>query len=175
MQVKIFFLKLQVPFYLTFELQETLGYFHYLLVWWHISLIVVVIPRICEQNKSCLVILLFTLCFVTLVKMVKKIKSMQPISIAETFPVQLSSVRYYCSIWLFRNTYCNSWCITLWQEGLKENGYTLRGGYSVKLFCHPSEKVSTLEKKEFSPLGRKFFPFRVDLCSEGSLCAVIQT
>ena len=30
-----------------------------------------------------------------------------------------------------------------------------------KLFCHPSEKESTLKGKQMSPLGSNFFPIRV--------------
>ena len=44
-----------------------------------------------------------------------------------------------------------------------------------KLFHLPSEKWSTLKRKEFAPIGSKFIPFRVDTFSEGFCCAVQQT
>ena len=44
-----------------------------------------------------------------------------------------------------------------------------------KLFCFHSEKGSTPKGKNLLPNGSKFFPFRVDLSSEGTQCAVEQT
>ena len=45
------------------------------------------------------------------------------------------------------------------------------GGWRTasKLFCLPFESGSALN--EFAPLGRLFFPFRLDPFSEGTQCA----
>ena len=51
----------------------------------------------------------------------------------------------------------------------------LSGEGTVKLVCLPSEKGSTLKRKNLLPLGSKFFPFRVDLFSERVWCAGKQT
>ena len=65
------------------------------------------------------------------------------------------------------------WCVTLsfiecvspisfteWLSTiLQVNGYTFRGDNLSKLFCLPSEKGSTLKRKEFAPKRSKFFPF----------------
>ena len=44
----------------------------------------------------------------------------------------------------------------------KGNGYTLRGGNSVKIDLVPSVKGSVLKGENLLPLGSKFSPFRVD-------------
>ena len=40
----------------------------------------------------------------------------------------------------------------------------------TKLILSPSEKGTTLKGKNFAPFGNKFFPFRVELFSEGVEC-----
>ena len=42
---------------------------------------------------------------------------------------------------------------------------------SVELFLIPFLKDTYSKRKEFAPLGSKFFPFRVDPFSEGIWCA----
>ena len=47
---------------------------------------------------------------------------------------------------------------------IKVNGYTFRGGNSVKInfACLQKSKIVYSKRKEFASLGSKFFPFRVD-------------
>ena len=52
-------------------------------------------------------------------------------------------------------------------ESFKGNGYIFMGGNSVKTNGVPSEMGSALKGKNLLPIGSKFFPFRVDLTSEG--------
>ena len=44
-----------------------------------------------------------------------------------------------------------------------------------KLFLSPFGKGIYSKRKEFAPLGRKFFPFTADPLSEGAWCAEKQT
>ena len=57
----------------------------------------------------------------------------------------------------------------------KWNGYTSRGGNSVKLFLPPFWKGVYFNRKEFAPHGSKFFPFRVDPFSDRTWLAEKQT
>ena len=42
-------------------------------------------------------------------------------------------------------------------------------------FSLPSEKGSSLKGKNLLPMGANYFPFRVDLLSEGTWCAGLKT
>ena len=53
------------------------------------------------------------------------------------------------------------------EENIK-NCYTFSGGNSVKIILSPFWNKSTLKGKNLLPIGSKFFPFKVDLFSEGA-------
>ena len=57
----------------------------------------------------------------------------------------------------------------------KGNGYIFSRGNSVKNILTPFRKGVYSKRKEFAPLGSKFFPFGVDLFQKRFWCAVQKT
>ena len=54
-------------------------------------------------------------------------------------------------------------------RALKGNGYTFMGDNCQNAFCLPSENGSYQKGKNLLPRGSKFFPFKVDPFSEGTV------
>ena len=50
----------------------------------------------------------------------------------------------------------------LLEDSIKGHWYTFKGDNSVKVVFAPFWKGTYSKRKEFAPIGSKFFPFRVD-------------
>ena len=95
-----------------------------------------------------------------------------------------NSLVLYMICCLSRNGHILLHLVGSYCKTVKGNWYNFRGEREIdiisgetilsKLFCFLL-KVVYSKRKEFAPLGSKFFPFRVDIFSEGDCCTEKQT